>query len=73
MIGSGQEDTTALTEDRVSITRKSSELIEDGKKEFRRRRGWFPVLLAAIPAVSKLSGVSEKVDGVFGWGNFTPG
>ncbi|KAI3712405.1 hypothetical protein L1987_70961 [Smallanthus sonchifolius] len=35
-------------EDRVSITRKSSELIENGRKGSRQRCGWLPTFSAAI-------------------------
>ncbi|KAI3725148.1 hypothetical protein L1987_64925 [Smallanthus sonchifolius] len=41
--------------------------------ESRHRRVWFPAYSAAILVASNDSAASGRIDGAFGWGNFTPG
>ncbi|KAI3704116.1 hypothetical protein L1987_74329 [Smallanthus sonchifolius] len=60
---------TKSIEDKVSITRNDGELIANGRKEFRRRRAWFPASSATILVASSESVASGRIVCAFAWEN----
>ncbi|KAI3795184.1 hypothetical protein L1987_37833 [Smallanthus sonchifolius] len=51
------------------LTRNDGELIANGRKEFRRRRAWFPASSATNPVASSGSVASGRIVRVFAWEN----